>query len=83
MLLGAFLDLGVPIETFHRAWRGISLDNYEAEIFETRKAGMRALRCRVKTDEKQGPRTWKQYEKLIKSSRPYYLILLISHLRIR
>lgn len=69
MLLGAFLDLGVPVETFHRAWRGISLDNYEAEIFETRKAGMRALRCRIKTDEKQGPRTWKQYEKLIKSSR--------------
>ncbi len=45
MFLGAFLDLGVPVEVFHRVWRGIRLDNYEAEIFETRKAGMRALRC--------------------------------------
>lgn len=69
MLLGAFLDLGVPVEILHNAWKTIRLDNYEAEIFEIRKSGIRSLRCRIKTDESQGPRTWKEYEQLIKTSR--------------
>ena len=64
MLLGAFLDLGVPVETFHRAWNRQSVWIItKPKFLKRRKAGMRALRCRIKTDEKQGPRTWKQYEK--------------------
>jgi uncharacterized protein (TIGR00299 family) protein len=69
MMLGAFLDLGIPVETLYSAWNMLRLDNYEAEIFETTKSGMRALRCRIKTDEAQGPRSWKEYERLLKSSR--------------
>ncbi len=68
-MLGAFLDLGIPVETLYSAWNSLRLDNYEAEIFETTKSGMRALRCRIKTDESQGPRSWKEYEKLLKTSR--------------
>src|SRR5262249_43456897 len=39
------------------------------EIFETKKSDMRALRCRVHTEEKQGPRTWKAYESLLKKAK--------------
>ena len=46
MLLGAFLGLGVPVEVLNEAWSALGVNNYEVEIFETRKAGMRALQCR-------------------------------------
>lgn len=68
MLLGAFLDLGVPVEVLNEAWSALGIDNYEIEISETTKAGLRALRCRVQTDENKGPRTWKDYRKLLESS---------------
>jgi uncharacterized protein (TIGR00299 family) protein len=68
MMLGALLDLGIPVETLYSAWNSLRLDNYEVEIFETTKSGMRALRCRIKTDESQGPRSWKEYEKRLKTS---------------
>lgn len=68
MLLGAFLDLGVPIEALNEAWSALGIDNYEIEISETTKAGLRALRCRVQTDENKGPRAWKEYRKLLESS---------------
>jgi len=45
MLLGAFLDCGVPVEILFEAWSALDIDNYEIEIFETQKSGMRALRC--------------------------------------
>jgi uncharacterized protein (TIGR00299 family) protein len=69
MLLGAFLDLGTPVEALFKAWNSLRIDNYEAEIFETTKSGMRAVRCRIKTDERKGARNWRQYEKLLRSSR--------------
>lgn len=68
MLLGAFLDLGVPVEVLHEAWDALDLDNYEVRIFETQKSGMRALQCEVRTDEKKGPRTWKAYQQTLKAS---------------
>jgi uncharacterized protein (TIGR00299 family) protein len=68
MLLGAFLDLGVPVETLNQAWSALGLDNYEVEISETKKAGLRALQCRVRTEERQGPRTWSQYRKVVADS---------------
>ncbi|HSE43603.1 MAG TPA: nickel pincer cofactor biosynthesis protein LarC [Acidobacteriota bacterium] len=69
MLLGAFLDLGTPVEALFNAWNALRIDNYEVEIFETTKSGLRAVRCRIKTDEAKGPRNWRQYEKLLRSSR--------------
>ena len=65
MLLGAFLDLGVPVEVLNEAWSALGIDNYEIEISEVTKAGLRALRCRVHTEEDKGPRAWKQYRKLL------------------
>jgi uncharacterized protein (TIGR00299 family) protein len=68
MLLGAFLDSGVPVEILFNAWSALNIDNYEIEIFETQKSGMRALQCRVKTEEQKGPKTWKQFRKLLQTS---------------
>lgn len=68
MLLGAFLDLGVPVEALHEAWDALDLDNYEVRIYEVQKSGMRALQCEVRTDEKQGPRSWKAYQDRLKSA---------------
>lgn len=69
MLLGAFLDLGVPVEVLHDAWNQLDIDNYEVEVFDTKKCGIRALRCRIKTEEAKGPRTWKQYQKILSGSK--------------
>lgn len=68
MLLGAFLDLGVPVEVLNDAWSSLGIDNYEIEISETMKAGIRALQCKVRTDESKGPRTWKGYQKVLENS---------------
>ena len=68
MLLGAFLDLGVPVEVIAEAWNAVTIDNYEAEVFETQKSGMRALQCQIRTEEAKGPKNWKQYRSLIEKS---------------
>jgi pyridinium-3,5-bisthiocarboxylic acid mononucleotide nickel chelatase len=68
MLLGAFLDLGMPVEVLEEAWTAIGIDNYEVEVFETTKCGLRALRCRVKTEEAKGPRTWNAFHKMLSTS---------------
>lgn len=68
MLLGAFLDLGVPVEVLNEAWSSLGIDNYEIEISETMKAGIRALQCKVRTEESKGPRTWKEYQKVLENS---------------
>ena len=69
MLLVALLDLEVPVEALHDAWDAIGIDNYEVEVFETKKSDMRALRCRVQTDEASGPRNWKEYQSILKRSK--------------
>ncbi|HSP06093.1 MAG TPA: nickel pincer cofactor biosynthesis protein LarC, partial [Acidobacteriota bacterium] len=68
MLLGAFLDLGVPVETLNAAWSALGIDNYEIEISEVMKAGLRALQCRVRTEEQKGPRSWKEYRNVLERS---------------
>lgn len=69
MLLGAFLDLGVPPEVLANVWSALGLDNYEVEIFETSRCGMRALRCRIHTQEEQGPRNWRAYRKQLNEAK--------------
>jgi uncharacterized protein (TIGR00299 family) protein len=69
MFLGALLDVGVPIEILSEAWNSLDIDHYEVEIFQTQKSGLRALRCRITTDEAKGPKTWKEYSSLIERSR--------------
>src|SRR5437763_3209148 len=68
MFLGSLLDAGVPLEVLHDAWNQLDIDNYEIEISEQRKSGMRALQCLVRTEEKKGPRTWKDYRKILDAS---------------
>jgi uncharacterized protein (TIGR00299 family) protein len=69
MLLGALLDLEVPVEILGRAWSALRIHNYQVEVSHVRRAGLKALRCRVQTDESRGPRTWKDYEKALRNSR--------------
>lgn len=69
MLLGAFLDLGVPVEVLHEAWDALNLDDYEVQIFEKLRSGMRALQCQVRTNEAKGPRTWKAYQQALAASK--------------
>ena len=69
MLLGAFLDVGVPVEALSRTWDALGIENYEVEVFQTEKSGLRALQCRVRTEEARGPRTWKQYRALLEQSK--------------
>src|SRR5437667_5977243 len=68
MFLGALIDAGVPVEVLHDAWDQLDIDNYEIEISEKRKSGMRALQCLVRTEEKKGPRLWKEYRKVLDDS---------------
>jgi pyridinium-3,5-bisthiocarboxylic acid mononucleotide nickel chelatase len=68
MLLGALLDLEIPVEVLHHAWNALGLDNYEVQVFEVQKAGMRALRCRVETEESSGPQSWSEYRAMIARS---------------
>jgi hypothetical protein len=69
MLLGAFLDAGVPVEVLSKIWDRIGINNYEAEIFETQKSGLRALQCRLRTKEEKGPHSWKEYRSLLTGSK--------------
>lgn len=69
MFLGALLDLEVPIEIFKNAWDELGLDNYQVEIFETRKSGLKALQCKVITEEQKGSRTWKEYQQILTKSK--------------
>jgi uncharacterized protein (TIGR00299 family) protein len=69
MLLGAFLDAGVPAEVLSEAWTALGIDNYEVEIFQTQKSGMNALQCRISTQETKGPKTWKEYRSLLERSK--------------
>ncbi len=69
MLLGAFVDAGVPVEVLSEAWNALEIDNYEVEIFQTQKCGLRALQCRVSTNEAKGPKTWKEYRSLLERSK--------------
>lgn len=69
MILGALLDLEVPVEIFKNAWDQLGLDNYQVEVFETRKSGLKALQCKVITEEKKGPRTWKEYQQILTKSK--------------
>ncbi len=68
MLLGALLDCGVPPEILSEAWSALEIDNYRIEITETSRSGMRALRCRIETQEEKGIRSWKAYESLLRTA---------------
>ena len=68
MLLGAFLDAGVPPEVLSETWDTLKIENYQVEISQTQKSGLRALRCRVIPEESKGPKTWKDYSDLLKKS---------------
>ena len=69
MFLGALLDIGVPVEVLYEAWNSLGLENYQVEISETKRSKIRALRCRVVTEEKKGPQTWKQYQTILNRSK--------------
>ena len=68
MLLGAFLDAGVPPEVLSETWDTLKIENYQVEISQTQKSGLRALQCRVIPEESKGPKTWKDYSALLKKS---------------
>ena len=69
MLLGAFLDAGVPPDVLAKAWDTLQIENYQVEIFQTHKSGLRALQCRVTTEESKGPKSWKDYSALLQKSK--------------
>jgi pyridinium-3,5-bisthiocarboxylic acid mononucleotide nickel chelatase len=68
MFLGALLDLGVPVEVLSTVWNSLGVDDYQVDIFQTEKSGLRALQCRVTTAEEKGPRNWKEYQALLNAS---------------
>jgi uncharacterized protein (TIGR00299 family) protein len=83
MMLGALLDLGVPVEVLYEAWNALGIDNYEIEIAETSRSGMKALHCRVETQEESGPKSWKQYDALLQRSKLRDRVLLSARALIR
>jgi pyridinium-3,5-bisthiocarboxylic acid mononucleotide nickel chelatase len=68
MLLGAFLDAGVPVEVLSQTWDALNVENYQVEVFQTQKSGLKALQCRVIAQEAKGPKSWKDYSKLLENS---------------
>jgi pyridinium-3,5-bisthiocarboxylic acid mononucleotide nickel chelatase len=68
MLLGAFLDAGVPVEVLSQTWDALKVENYQVEVFQTQKSGLKALQCRVIAQEEKGPKSWKDYSTLLERS---------------
>jgi uncharacterized protein (TIGR00299 family) protein len=55
MILGALVDAGVPIEVVRDALTGLNLDGWSIDADEVMKAGLRATKVSVATDETEAP----------------------------
>ncbi|NLO89776.1 MAG: nickel pincer cofactor biosynthesis protein LarC [Clostridia bacterium] len=68
MLLGALLDVGIPLEELKKGLNLLNLSGYEIKHATVSKKGIRASRVEVMAEEKQPPRHLKDIENIIKES---------------
>lgn len=70
MLLGAFLDAGVPGDVIERQLELLGLEGYALKIFRDKTHGFRGTRFLVELAEKRHPhRTWEDISLLIQNSK--------------
>ncbi len=69
MLLGALIDAGAPEEVVRSALDPLDLDGWSLEVRAVTRAGIRATRAHVKTDEHHRLRTYRDVLELLESAR--------------
>lgn len=69
MLLGAWLDAGLPLETLRDGLRGLALEGYEIRHTVTRDHGITGAHCEILLrDEEQPERSFRDIANLLRSS---------------
>ncbi len=68
MVLGAFLDMGLKLETLAEELKKLPLDNYRVHAERVSKEGIWATKVKVHTEEKGVVRTWTNIRDLFTAS---------------
>ena len=68
MVLGALLDVGVPLDHLREELAKLPLTNYEINAKEVERASIKATKVSVKAEEKGIIRTWPNVKSIIESS---------------
>ena len=68
MTLGAFVDLGVPVEWLKEKFDSIPLKGFELTVTQVARSGIEAKRVQVDTQERSGARDYSQIKSLLKAS---------------
>ncbi len=68
MIVGALLDLGVPLEPMKKALEALPLEGYSADVVEVVVSSIAATRFVVDVEGAQPFRTWKQIRALLESA---------------
>lgn len=68
MVLGALLDVGVPLDYLRGELGKLSLTNYELRAKEVERGSLKATKVSVKAEEKGIVRTWPNVRTIIESS---------------
>ncbi|MGH2752452.1 MAG: nickel pincer cofactor biosynthesis protein LarC [Actinomycetota bacterium] len=68
MVLGALLDVGVPLSVVEQALGTLALERWSLTVSETTKKGLRATRFTVQADEQPHQRSFADIESLLSAS---------------
>jgi len=68
MVLGALLDVGVPLDYLTAELNKLPLTNYELKAKEVERGSLKATKVSVKAEEKGVVRTWPNVRRIIESS---------------
>jgi len=69
MVLGAFLDSGIELETLEKELKKLPLRNYQIKKEHVQKAGLWATKVHISSEEKGVVRTWANVRSLFKESK--------------
>lgn len=69
MVLGAFLDAGLKLESLKKELKKLPLKNYQIQAEAVQKAGIGAIKVDIQAEEKGIVRTWTNVRNLIEDSK--------------
>ena len=65
MALGAFIDLGVPVDRLQRDLSGLAIESFTLSVNPVEQHGIRAMRCEVKAANESASRTYAAIREII------------------
>src|SRR5690348_5209310 len=68
MLLGALVDVGVPVETLREAIEAVVPGSVSLQVTSAQRAGMRAVKVDVEVADEQPRRTWADIRGLLEGA---------------